>query len=130
MLPVSEAVYDFKTMLREDVFTSPTGVGVTSANVTLGKPVYDADTGTIDILSDLSTDNASVGGYNSTNRLLLVSGLTANTTRILTITYDIDALEGYDAIVIVADRFPFIWMLIIIIFPIGAFWAIFTRRVD
>jgi len=100
MLPVSEAVYDFKTELREGTFTSPTGVGVNCANVTLGKPIYDDDTGTVDPFSDLATDNPaySASSYNATSQQLTICGLTANTTRVLTISYDVNALEGYDAI--------------------------------
>jgi len=130
MLPVSEAVYDFRTELREDEFTSPTGVGVASANVTLGEELYDDDTGTIDYQSDLATDAPATSSYNATSRQLLVSGLTDNTTRILIVSYDVNALEGYDAIGLVADRWPFIWMLLIIVFPIGAFAAMFMGRAD
>jgi len=130
MLPLSEAVYDFRTELREDVFTSPTGVGVNCANVTLGKPVYDDDTGTIDYYSDLDTDTPAYSSYNATSRQLLVCGLTANTTRVLTISYDINALEGYDAIGTVVDRWPFIWILLIIVFPVAAFVAMFMGRSD
>ena len=130
MLPVSEAVYDFRTDLREDEFTSPTGVGVTSANVTLGEPVYDDDTGTIDYFSDLSTDVPAYSSYNATSRQLLVSGLTANTTRVLSIFYDVDALAGSDALNNFVGYIPWIWLLIIIVFPIAGLAAIFTGRAD
>ena len=129
MLPVSDAIYDFRTDLREDEFISATGVGVDTANVTLGKPVYDDDTGTIDILSDLATDVPAYSSYNGTSRQIGVSGLTANTTRTLTVSYDIDALGGSGAINNIMDIIPFIWMLIIIAFPMAALFAIFTGRV-
>lgn len=129
MIPISAAIYDFRTDLREDTFTSPTGVGVTTANVTLLKPVYDDDTETIDFLSDLATDIPAYSSYNSTSRQLGISGLTANTTRILTVSYDIDALQGSDAINTVCNIIPYIWMLCIIAFPMAALLAIFTGRV-
>lgn len=129
MLPVSVAIYDFRTDLREDTFDTDTGVGVTTANVILGKPVYDNDTETIDILSDLATDVPTYSSYNTTSRQLGISVLTANATRILTVSYDIDALEGSDAINTVMDIIPFIWMLVIIAFPMAALFAIFTGRV-
>ena len=125
---MTEAVYDFRTELREDEFTSPTGVGVNCANVTLGKPVYDDDTGTVDPFSDLSTDIPATSSYNTTSRQLLICGLTANTTRILAVSYDVDALEGFDAIGLLVDRIPFIWILLIVVFPIAAFAAIFMKR--
>lgn len=129
MLPVTLAIYDFRTDLREDEFTSPTGVGVTTANVSLGKPIYDDDTGTVDIFSDLDTDVPTYSTYNGTTLQLGIAGLTANTTRILTVTYDIDALEGSDAISAILDIVPFIWLLIAIAFPPAALFAIFTGRV-
>lgn len=130
MLPVSGAVYDFRTDLREDEFTSPTGVLVTTANVTLGKPVYDNDTSTIDYFSDLSTDVPVYSSYNATSRQLGVAGLTDNTTRTLTITYDIDALGGSDALNTFVGYVPWMWMLLIIVFPIAGLAAIFTGRAD
>ena len=127
---MAEAVYDFKTALRTDTFLTETGVVATTANETLLDDLYDDDTGSVDVDSDEATDTPVASSYNATSQQLLVSGLTANTTRILEITYAFDALEGYDAIVLVVDRFPFIWMLLIIVFPIGAFAAIFMGRAD
>lgn len=130
MLPVSEAVYDFRTELREDEFSSTTG-DVTSVNETLGKPIYDDDTGTISILSDDSSDVPAFNAYDSTSHSVNITGLTANTTRVILVSYDIDALEGFDAIGIVVDRFPWFWILLIIIFPIAAIAALFlARRLD
>lgn len=129
MLPVSEAVYDFRTELREDEFTSPTADGA-AANVTLSKPIYDDDTGTLDFFSDLATDTPAYNTWDNTTQVVNITGLTANTTRILLVSYDVNALEGYDAIGIVVDRFPFIWILLIIVFPIGAFAAMFMGRAN
>ena len=131
MLPLTTAIYDFRTDLREDTFDTDTGGSVTTANVTLGKPIYDNDTQTIDILSDLATDVPAYtdSSYNVTSRKTGIEGLTANTTRILTVSYDIDALEGSDAINTVMDIIPFIWLLVIIAFPMMALFAIFTGRV-
>ena len=129
MLPLTEAIYDFRTDLREDEFNNVTGVGESTADVILGKPVYEDDTTTIDVFSDLTTDNATKTSYNGTSKQLGISGLSANATRILTISYDIDALEGSDAINAFLDKIPFIWMLIIIAFGPAALFAIFTGRV-
>ena len=130
MLPVSEAVYDFRTELRVDEFSSTTGVGATSVNETLGKPIYDDDTGTIDILSDDSTDVPAFNIYASTSHSVNITGLTADTTRVLTVSYDVDALEGFDAINTFVDRIPFFWMLLIIIFPVAGIAYLFLRRGD
>lgn len=128
MLPLTDAIYDFRTDLREDAFNKTTGVDETTANVTLHKPIYDADTDTIDILSSISTDTPLYSSYDNTTRLLGMTGLADNSTRILTVSYDIDALAASNAINILLDRVPFIWLLSIIAFPMAALFAIFTGR--
>ena len=129
MLPVTEAIYDYRTDLRTDTFSTTTAAAVTSANETLLVGLYDSDISTIDIDSDDSTDDPLANTYNATSRVLNVTGLTAATTRTLDITYDIDALEGSDAIGKIADIVPFVWMILIIAFPPAALFAIFTGRV-
>ena len=128
MLPITMAIYDFRTDLRTDEFTSPTGLDENSVNVTLHKPIYDDDTGTSGILSDLPTDVPLYSSYNTTSRQFEVSGLTANTTRLLTVSYNIDALLGSNAINTLVDILPFIWMLCVVAFPMAALFAIFTGR--
>ena len=130
MLPVSRAVYDFRTDLRTDEFSSTTVGSQTSENVTLGKPVYDDDTGTIDILSDESTDTPAFSSYTTATRVVNISGLSANTTRVLAVSYDIDALEGSDALNTFVGYVPWIWMLIIIVFPMVGIAAIWTGRAE
>ena len=127
---MEEAVYDFRTALRTDTFLTATVVGVTSANATLGDDLYDEDTGSVDIDSDDTTDTPVANSYNVTSQVLNITGLSANTTRVLEITYAFDALVGFDAINTVVDRFPFIWLLLIIIFPVAAIASLFLRRGD
>lgn len=128
LIPLTTAAYDFQTDLREDTFTVNTAVGVTSANVTLVEEVYDDDVTTISVSSDLSTDEPLYSSYNTTTRQTLFTGLTANTTRTLTVGYDVDALEGGDAINTVADRLAWFWLISIIVFAPAALAAIFIGR--
>lgn len=128
MLPLTGLIYNFRTDLRTDAFVYATGGAETTANVTLLKPVYDDDTQTIDILSSLGTDVPVFSSYNTTTRIVDMSGMTANTSRTISVSYDIDALEGSDSINTITDRTPFIWLLIIIAFPMVALFAIFTNR--
>ena len=130
MLPVSEAVHDFRTALRTDTFLTATGVGVTSANETLWGDLYECDLGSIDIDSDDATDTPVPNSANCTSRVLNITGLSGNTTRILEITYAYDALEGFDAINIFVDYLPFIWILLIILFPVAALAALLLGRAD
>ena len=130
MLPVEEAVYDFRTALRTDTFLTSTGVDVTSANETLWGSLYECDLGSIDIDSDEATDTPVPNSANCTSRVLNIEGLSDNTTRVLEITYAYDALVGYEAINTIVDRFPFIWIVLLIAFPIAAFAAMFMGRSD
>jgi len=128
MLPMTEAVYDFVTELRTDTFSVATSPAGTTANVTLWGDLYDCDKGSIDIDSDEAEDTPVASSVNCTSRVLLVGGLSANTTRTLEISYDVDALEGFGAIKILLDVWPFIWIIIIILFGPAALFCIFTGR--
>lgn len=128
LLPSTGAMYDFKTDLQTDTFSSITGVGETSDNLTLSEDIYEDDTTTIDLSASLSSDNPAWNAYDTTTHSLNVIGLTANTTRTLTIAYDIDALEGSDAIVALADKMAWIWLLMIIAFPIAGIASILMGR--
>lgn len=127
MLPVAEGVYDFRTSLRTDTFLTATAVGVTSANETLGGNLCECDLGSIDIDSDDTTDTPVANSVNCTSQVLNITGLSANTTRVLEITYAFDALVGFDAINAFVDRIPFFWMLLVIIFPIAGIAYLFLR---
>lgn len=128
LMPLTMAVYDFRTDVREDTFSVDTGVGVTSGNVTLIKPVYDDDTSTIDVSSDLATDIPVFNTYNTTSRQTNFTGLTANTTRILTVSYDVDALNAWLAVGNLVDVTAWLFLIIIIAFAPAAIAAIFLGR--
>lgn len=128
LLPLTLAMYDFQTDLRVDSITGTTGVGETSDNVVLGTTVYDDDTTTITVVSDLGSDNPAAGAYASGSHTLNVTGLTANTTRTLTISYDVDALAGSTAIATLSDKIAWIFLLMAIIFPPTALYAIFAGK--
>jgi len=127
LLPISTAVYDFKTDVTEDIFyNTSTAVSVSSANVTLRKEIYEDDTSSLSLSSNLYTDAPLLTSYNATNRQLLMSGLTANTTRTITVLYDYYALTGGGAIDTLVSRLDFVWMLALLAFPVAALAAIFT----
>ena len=129
MLPMTNVAYDFLTDLRTDTFSVTTTPVGTTANVTLLDDLYDCpDTVSVDINSDNATENPLPSSANCTTRVLLIEGLSANTTRTLEVTYAFDPLEGFDAIKVVIKRIPFIWMLVTISFGPAALIALFTRR--
>lgn len=130
MVQTTQGMYDFKTDLRSDEIGAVTAVGVTSDNVVLGQAIYDDDVTTVSVLSDLATDSPAFIGatYSSSPPSGNVSGLTANATRTLTITYDVDALAGSTAISTLVDRISWIYLLMAIAFPAAALAAMFTGR--
>lgn len=128
LLPITPAVYDFKTDVRQDSFTTPTAVGATTANVVLIKELYDDDVMTISLASDLATDVPAVVSYNATNRALLVSGLTDNTTRGLVVDYDVDSLNASPAIATFIDYIPWFVLLMVILLPAAGIAGMFIRR--
>ena len=128
MLPVTDAIYDFRTDQRTDTYTTATAVAVTTANATLHAVLYDNDIGSASFISDLVTDIPLSSSYNSTSRQLLISGLTANTTRTMEITYDFNALSDSSGIDTLMDWMPLIWILIAIGFGPAALFSIFSGR--
>jgi hypothetical protein len=127
LLDVSSAVYDFRTDVREDAFVVETAAAATTANVTLLRAIFDDDTDTIGYLSTIA-EIPVFGSYNTTTRQLNTTGLTANTSRTLTVNYDTNALTFSTAINNLLDWWPFIWYMILTAFPIAALVAIFTGR--
>ena len=128
MIPVSEAVYDYRTDLRTDAFTVVTAPAATTGNVTLIKPVYDDDTSTISFSSNDTNDSPLYSNYDTATRELEVSGLEADTTRLLSLEYDVDALNGSDAINTLMDYISWIWFILLVGFPAAALAAIFMGR--
>jgi hypothetical protein len=128
LLPVTDAVYDFRTDVKEDSFYYSTGVGVTVANVTLTKALYNDDQSTASAISDYSTDLPVVAGYHTSTRVLDLTGLAGNYTRTLTVSYDFDGLGGSSAINTVADRLGWIWLLCIIVFAPAALASMWIGR--
>lgn len=127
LFPITGATYDFRTDVREDSHTVVTA-SETSGNMTLVKAVYDNDTSTITLTSDLSTDAPAYASYNTTTRFLSFTGLTANTTRIITAEYDIDALSDSPAIGTLLNINPFLWYAFSIVFIGAAIVALLTGR--
>ena len=127
LLPLSDMVYAFRTDAVTDESEVDTDVGETTANFTLDNYVYNDDIDTISVSSSIN-EVPVVSSYNSTSKTVLVSTLTANTSRTLGITYDIDVITDNDAINELLDRASWIWMLIIIAFPMASLAAIWTNR--
>jgi len=127
LLPVTAGIYDFRTDLREDNFTSSTAVGSDNDTVQLFKAIYDDDVSTISITSNSVNDAPVQYSYTTATRALLVTGLTDNATRTLSVTYDVAAFApgGLTAFL---DILPYIWILIWVAFPLAAVAAIWLGK--
>jgi len=73
-----------------------TGVGETAADVVLDEALWDSSaTHVLSITSDEVTDVPVAGTYTAGTQTLNVTGLAADDSRTLTITYEYDGLEDY-----------------------------------
>jgi hypothetical protein len=114
MLPISTAVYDFRTDDYEQTFYDLTTAG-TSENISLFKAIYGADPNKCSFASDLATDNATPGTYyDATSHVIQVNGLTAGGTRDLTATYDVNALSSVTALDVFLNMVPWLWYLLLV----------------
>lgn len=127
LFPITQAVYDFRTDPRTDSFTVSTAPADTTSTNTLLQAIYNNDTGTISYTSNVS-EVPYVYSYNTTSRELVTYGLADNTTRLLNVTYDIDALSSSAALSTLMTWWPFIYYLIATAFPIAGVVAVITHR--
>ena len=128
MIPVPQAVYDYRTDVREDPFTVVTAPAVVTGNVTLIKPIYDNDTTTTFFSSNNTNDLPLYAAYNTVTRELQVSGLEADATRLLAVSYDVDAMSSSAAISTLMDYLSWIWFILLVGFPAAAIAAIFMGK--
>jgi hypothetical protein len=128
MLPFTGAIYDFRTEVEEDTFNYATAANVTTGNVTLQEEVYDDDTDTIGISSDLTGDVPLFSAYNTTTRLLDMTGLLESSNRTLTVEYDTNALSDNAALDTLLSWVPYIWIMLVCGLPIAALYVYIRGR--
>jgi hypothetical protein len=128
LLPVTDAVYSFRTDVKLDEFRIETDGATTTANVTLLKSVFDNDTSTISITSDAYVDAPVFIAYDSTTRKTDIAGLLISTNRTLTVAYDYDALSASTALSNFIDKVGWVWLIVLVIFPVAAIAALFLNK--
>jgi|SRR3990172_10535902 len=126
LLPITTLVYDFRTDLETDTFSVTTAIGETSANTTLLVAIYGNDTDTISYTSNV-TETPSVSAYDTATRQLTTASLTANVTRSLVVSYNIDAINN-DSVATLLDNTSAIWLLMVITLPVAAIASIFLGK--
>ena len=122
LLPITTLVYDFRTDLETDTFSVTTAIGET----TLLVAIYGNDTDTISYTSNV-TETPSVSAYDTATRQLTTASLTANVTRSLVVSYNIDAINN-DSVATLLDNTSAIWLLMVITLPVAAIASIFLGK--
>jgi hypothetical protein len=117
LLPFTGAVHSLLTDLRDDKFTIET-TGNTSASVQLYKPIYEDDTSSIEMVSHDTGDAPVYSSYNATNRQLTIEGLAPTATRVIDVTYDVDAINNSSFSTAITVT-TYIWLVMIALFALG-----------
>lgn len=101
-----------------------TGAGETSAGVVLTYELYNnVNTSVISITSDEGTDTPAAGTWTESTKTLTVTGLAAEDSRTLTITYEYDALTGFTGMGAFAGIIPLLILVAIVAVLIGGIWS-------
>lgn len=86
--PISQGIHTWRTYDQTDNFAGvETGVGVTSANVTLSGDLFQASTDEVQSISSTIEESPVALTYVEATQVLEVSGLSANQTRTLSVAY-------------------------------------------
>lgn len=96
---IPNQITDFITDDAAESFSVTTGVGETSAIVTLGEAHYPGDTTDISAVSDSGTDSAVIiMDYDSSTNEVTLGSLAENLTRVVTVDYLEEGNDDFDYI--------------------------------
>jgi hypothetical protein len=117
----------FDSMAYQEVQTirsASTGVGESNSTIVLGHALYNANLDNVEsISSTLGTDDPAPGAYNDNNDNLTVTGLTADSSRALTVTYNTARSDTY--VETLRPFLPFFILLIFLLAGGGLVWRSF-----
>lgn len=119
MAAVLTAVDNFRMTEYEESHIVTTA-NVTTAPVTLSQELFSDETYNAGVTSNVTADAPIPSSYVSSTQVLTVSGLAVSETRLLTITYQIDALEDYFGASLGARVWPLMLVLGVIGVIVGA----------
>ncbi len=128
MLPVPDAIYNYRTTVRADHFTVDTIEGQTTTTLVLFKPVYGGDPEKISASSNSTSDSPEIASYEPSTRAVTVSGLSESEAHRLEISYDTDALTQSRSISSFLDYLPWLWIINLFAFPICAIIVVIRQR--
>jgi len=85
--PILAGIKTWRTVDTTENFIVSTGAAVTTANVTLGSDLFQDDESNVIEVSSSITESPVATSYTAATNVLLISALTANESRTLTINY-------------------------------------------
>lgn len=117
---ITDVAEDFRTDLLTETYNGDTTSGSINATLQLSHPLWKETVSDMVVRTDVSSDVPYAHNYNSTTREIVVSGLTANQTREITLTYKTAGLSDYEGGEEIATKIPLFIMLMVIMIPVLA----------
>lgn len=126
---VLSSTSDIKTdCITQEFANVNTDDGVTTAIVRLHTALYEDNIASVvRVVSNNAMDTPVAESYSPTTRQLTVNGLAENSTRLLAVDYNIDALEGYTGLAGMAGIAPIVLFAGLLVGGGLAMWSGFKR---
>ena len=126
---IPDAVQSFRTDTMTQEYTVATGATVTNATISLSHTLWDSSPAYITRLSsNITTDSPVAYSYNSSNKGLLITGLSANTSRTVEVDYRTAGLGDYEGADTASMYLPGVAMGLVILIPLGFMALLFIRH--
>lgn len=113
-VPITGLCHDFQTDVRTDNVYTSTGPGAVTADIVLFKSIYADDSSTLSVNSSIS-ESPVITAYTAATKTASIGGLTANTSRTISLSYEVDALGGSSSWTTLLGIAPYLYYLILVI---------------
>ena len=123
------SINEFRMTEYEEPHIITTAAEVTTSDITLSQELFSGETYNAVVTSNITADAPIPSSYVSSTQVLTVTGLEADNSRTLTITYEIDALNDYIGAGLGATIWPIMLVLGVIGIIVAAVYQA-TRRND
>ena len=121
------AIDQFRLADQVDPFVVTTGAAANTTSVTLSQDLYGDETRNASVSSNVTGDAPVASSYVSSTNVLTISGLLADTSHYLTVTYKIDRLGDYFGAGAGARVVPVLLVLGVLCIVGGAGYQAFRR---
>lgn len=106
---------DFRTDEVEETFDGNTATGETSVDIQLASALWQSVLANASASTNASADAPSLSSYNATNRQVTVGGLSENTSRTITVTYQTAGLSDFPGADDAATKIPTIFLVMVLL---------------